>query len=602
LFKRALKYVATAAVLLAPTLASVAAAPPAHASPPGNTDNGKRIGQSTLAISHDESADPDCAQTWTSYYEATLDYGVANPAAQSMAGSNGNHFAPGASVDLHLSWSLPNYGLCANSFATSAVVSVKDMNGFVQASWTETQQMRGSATDYVTLTMPLYAGNYYLGISLVGGNENGASTEGGCCTGLHSPNDNLINAYAKGLVSFGYMAGMYDQPAGTNTTTRFDTDEGLLLKSTSLTRVFKATWNLPPVTVSNYASANVGVIFDISSPKNTVDPNIAQDPSVSKWGTLATTHMDHHTVGGVDVGLVAIVTSLYNTAKNNNVPIYFGLWHEPNGQWYDNCQSAGCNGNYADYKNMYHHLESVVQSVAGVGSPYLRTIYIEVDSQAKLTNDPFRPADADYDVMGADLYNYYQFQCNPSCTGWKYASDANKLGVASTTGTGILAQAVIHNKHLILPEMGTHPGCPGGYNGVTPPSVEDANCGSITTGYSKDLYFQDLATLLTDTTRSDAWYIQSLFIGFAYYNFVTTKHDWEFVNREHPTVNNESQCQIPLALNKTCWNGTANTGDHDAAGWGNSFVTDSHYNDRNSGWFAGVVQGTGSANRVPLFG
>jgi hypothetical protein len=358
-------------------------------------------------------------------------------------------------------------------------------------------------------------------------------------------------------------------------------------------RVYQSSWALPPTSVTTLASHNVGVIYSIGW--NGTTANFTQTTGKSKWKTIADGGQDSGTNG-----LIAQIQSLASTASTHKVPIDIGLWHEPGGNWsvghpkVDSCSTSGCDGSSTEYQAMYQHLHDLVGTY---GNAYTRVIYIEVDSTIKLATDPNRPADTAYDLLGPDLYNYYVWQ---SARAWHYASDSGKIG--SYPGTGILALAVAHSKHIVFPEVGTHPGCPGGWNTASSGTAEDSGCLSTDPASpTKNQYFQDLAKLLTDTGRSDAAQIETWIEGFVYYHHVAT-HDWEFVNREAPTYNYESNTSCPSAWGRTCWNGDYDSsGDHDSNGWGTSFVTDSaSYNHNHSNWFVGATSGTLSAGRAPI--
>jgi hypothetical protein len=349
-------------------------------------------------------------------------------------------------------------------------------------------------------------------------------------------------------------------------------------------------------TISQFTDSQ-HVVMGNAATANGTNQNYTIERILSRMRTIARGDADSGTNG-----LIAQIQSLASTASTYSVPIAIALMHEPSvaPSKIDNCQYLDCNGSSQDFKDMYHHLFYIVHKAgsdqSGYGNHWLRVIYIEVDSAINSESDPNRPADADYDLLGPDVYNFYRFKS--ASTGWKYASDSGKLG---TNASGnILEVAVAHNKHILLAEVGTHPGCPGGYTTSGSPTLEDAQCGSTDTSPTKNQYFQNLAQYLTLDTQADHALIQQWVEGFIYFHqHDYAAHDWQFTNRQDTTTNKESSTGCPPSWTKLCWNGDYDSTDSDAKGWGQFVTNNSTYNNNRASWFVATKGTSGSANRKP---
>jgi len=640
LLRHALKHAALAAALLIPTLAVVAVAPPAFASGSADVFAGDQLGMTSIKMVHDETGDPDCGQAWTSYYAATVTSSPFDAQAAFATSNTNTHYGPNSSQTVTFAWKGRLTSGCPYSQATTATLSFNGLDGipYTQVT-TSTIPATASGSLSVTLSLPNGAGQYYLGMVLNGNNEDFASTEATCCTEpLHSAADSETAYWSPGFVSAGYMVSLHDDrgtsvcptlyPGGPATTIGcFDTDEYLLGKSLSMDRIYKSTWGAVPSSVTTDASHSVGVAY--SEKWATSDSNfVAESSSTHLFQSVADGWDDTTGVHGVTNGLISQIQSLESIASTHQVPITFTLFHEPHefkssGSGVDvssseftptkTCTGTGsaCFGTAAEYRAMYHHLESLVNQYGkdSYGRPWVKVMYIETDFNMSAQTsgvylcptqpgvgcaDATRPANVDYDVLGPDLYNFYTF----NAASWKEATDSTKLNTSGSAGLITLADN--EQKHILVAEMGTHPGCPGGWNSQNNlGGAEDAKCSSGVTTETKNGWFQTLASGLTGTSTNAAL-IQKWFVGFIYFHLDGPSHDWQFVNRAS-TLNKETAC--PATWGSTsCWNGDIDTtGDHDSNGWGAAFVNNSSANNNHASWFVGAGLGSPADYRQALF-
>jgi hypothetical protein len=237
---------------------------------------------------------------------------------------------------------------------------------------------------------------------------------------------------------------------------------------------------------------------------------------------------------------------------------------------------------------MYAHVHSLL-GTGDANYPWIRLAYIELATNMMPGPDSYRPANSNYDLLGPDTYNYFRWKagctgggsgCTNSTGNWHNPTDSTLLGNSTA---GVIKLAISEQKHIMIPELGTHPGCPGGGTGNTDGSY--GHCLGTDTGTSKDAWFRDLAGALTSNPDYEQWVD-----GWAYYNSSPTDpvsnpaatYDWQFTNPSN-TRNNDLSCPIPSGSNN-CWDGDNNT----ATGYHDSFVVDSSYNHSDSSWFVGT--------------
>ena len=458
------------------------------------------------------------------------------------------------------------------------------------------------------------AGQWYVGISLSDSvvcpcaPESGASTEGGLPAG-----SNVTSSYTKGMFSTGLMSGFADAQ-GASAYTAINGSSGVG-KGMSLNRIFDTSWDLPGTVgsgsdVDTAAAAGRGITWSIH-PTGTHFVSCSGD---TPWGSVAAGCDDTGTYG-----LTSILGQLEAIGEHYHVPVQLAIDHEPHNNTSDwgtsgvgSCVAKStCDGSSTEYRNMYHD----VHNLLGAGDqnyPHVQLIYIAVDtnmSKNKVENgggtcpggtvagcgDIDRPADADYDLLGADVYNYFKWcttgggTCTDSTGSWDDIASTGggsarvntvaKMGTVAS-GKGDIAVAAVHKKHILMTELGTHPGCPGG--GTTESGgVLDGNVGHCATGdptATKDQWFENFAS----TLASDSGY-QTWFEGFEYFNnnhsiSSGTVFDWQFVDRTGNSNNSESGCPSGVP----CWTGLT--------GYKNLTVSGSTA----SGWFlndAGVNTG-----------
>jgi hypothetical protein len=495
------------------------------------------------------------------------------------------HHAPGGSFTLRLEWSSTRSGGASGEASQAEVYFVDSAGSQIGTTkWTvNLTNVDGSSTRAMHFdTDPIdgnaddaeRSGNMFLYVKLVGtGPGVGAGSGQPYCGDTATEYTNDWEVCGVGIFSAGYMIGLDDDRGKS----AFDTAEANVGKDFQAARSFISYWDLPPSDVTTYASDHRMVIYSVKSKNSGSHNNFTQTSSPSwksRWRTVADGDQDSGTYG-----LIAQIQSLASTASTYSVPIVFSIWHEPHDD-VDGCQTSGCNGTEEDYRDMYAHLRVLMEDY---GNKWLKIAYIAVDSKM-ITGSPvgatdyLRPDDGDYDLLGPDLYNYYRWKSgagNQSQTvdpaTWKNPSYSSKIGLASDNG--LLKLAINHGKHLIFPEVGTHPGCPGGGTGTADGTV--GHCLGGETTHTKDEYFRDFATKITTNSDYQKWVI-----GWVYFHHSPTNtgssalYDWSFTNRTN-TNNSEASCP-----NANCWTGTT--------GWQDAFVNDNaSYNNHHEEWFVG---------------
>jgi len=624
LFRRALKHAALAAALLLPTLAGVVIqAPAAHASGTASaypTGSGQEPGEASLVETHSSST---CGTgAYTRYYTVSADPEALDGHSTRNGGID-YHSMPGKAVGFDLTWntvgtdcpaddaydtnvtlyhwngsSFDNISTCEEVGTTNGTASGSDLgneldNYCLDGFYNEWGIGGGGDSSGTPL-----AGQWYVGISLadsVGTSapESGASTEGGLPAG-----SNVTSSYTKGMFSTGYMSGFGDA-RGYSAYNAIDSAVG---KDMSLVRIFGGNWSKPGTVGDNgdidkNAAAHRGIIWSI----NPTGSNFTVDGTDSRWKTVADGDMDSGTFG-----LTTILSQLDAFGAHYNVPILFAIRHEPHAKASDwaSCGTS-CEGTSTEYKNMYAHLRSLM-GAGDVNYPHVKLIYIAVDTNMnanKIHNtstscgdsgcgDSLRPADTDYDVLGPDLYNYFKWvsgcsdplggtTCTSTSGAWLMpTSDGTgssrvnttaKIGLTTTKGDIVVAKD--HNKHIIFPELGTHPGCPG--SGTDDTSGNVGHCATGDPSYQKDAWFRDLATGLTSNADYEKW-----IEGWAYFNnnhstSSGTIYDWQFVDRSGNSNNSESACPSGVP----CWTGLT--------GYQDLVVNSDTYNNSHPDWVVG---------------
>jgi hypothetical protein len=540
--------------------------------------------------------DDDYAVTADALFDPTTDLGTPD-----------YHFGPRTSITLHFAWDQTGaqYGSCPGYEADTAVVTLRHFNngaaGTQVGTTTWTVDMSGAigGTGDVTKTMyfdgdpfalsghpitPDAVGQFYVGISLThGGDEVGANTEGGTPAG--NANDTPENFYTQGLFSTGFMSGFADADGASS----YGTINTAVGKNMSLERLFVDHWDLPGTVgsgsaVDTAAAAGRGVVWSIKPSGTNFVTCSAGTGTSTPWESVAAGCNDTGTYG-----LTNILSQLDALGANYHVPMIFAIEHEPHNNTSDwgsggvgSCVAKStCDGSSSEYRAMYNDVHNLL-GPADEFYPHVQLIYIAVDTnmsqnKVKATNgtctggtvagcgDIDRPADTDYDLLGADVYNYFKWVAGGPASGtstsgsWNdiasTGSGSSRVNIIAKMGTvasgkGDMAVAAVHQKHILMTELGTHPGCPGSGTGTTDGDVGHCATGDPTA--TKDQWFQNFASTLASDTGYQTW-----FEGFAYFNNnhhnspTGALYDWQFVDRTGNPNNSESACPSGVP----CWTG-----------------------------------------------
>jgi len=626
-----------AALLVPTIAAVGVQAPAAHAATQQLTYNGWNEGDTYVAINHHDTATGCNKSWTDYYSFTATPYGAANPNwdPSSEASSVNFHFAPGEHLTAYFDALINTPSGCTANQATEMYAKIMQPQGYpspysggndpgyvTDNNWDQTFTgcVAGTKCEYThdmwldpatfsgTQTSPL-KGMYEMYFNLeAGGDEAGLDSVGDCYPGPCSTStDTVTGVFSNGIFETGYNASMVD-----TSSTRISQDVTAAGKGMAYDRVYGG-WGLPnsaesgrvandSLTQSVFWSVN----FSVDSP---LPSGFVVESGKSVLRSIADGYDDTLSNG---TGLIAQIDQLATDAEQTGLTAGFTLWHEPAGGGGSGSRAIGHVGAYGsvgssqDLRDAYQHLYNLVYGLNGhstaEGQGWVKVVYIETNwamnkngtrgstgcpedvGQTGVAGggDPNRPCDSAYDTLGVDMYNYYQMAhwsgttvCPASgtaCDAWRDAGYSSFLG-STTDSASTLAVAAKHQKHIVITELGSHPGCPGGRNGAPSGDKEDANCPSSGTLTTRDTWFQNFYNTLTGTSaQSVQW--QHWIIGFMYYNEIHN-HDMEVINRTATTYNAETSAVCTArswTATSPCWTGNygaSSTQDlEDYAGWG----------------------------------
>lgn len=209
----------------------------------------------------------------------------------------------------------------------------------------------------------------------------------------------------------------------------------------------------------------------------------------------------------------------------------------------DKDDRKACLGTSADFKAMYQALEDIrnnsctsTGATTGLGSPCSKVLIQYIGVVGNMTTsgaygvgsgDKMAPVDrdgsgnitdTDFDVLGADPYNYGCFDNSSGCTGdggWESFEDTVDKPSSSTS---LLDLASVYNKKVLLDEVGSHPGC----SGLT--TDPNNNCAGSSTYTTRSKWMIDAHNYLATDFEANKY-----IMGWIYYHTVKT-HDWRFLD------------------------------------------------------------------------
>lgn len=354
-------------------------------------------------------------------------------------------------------------------------------------------------------------------------------------------------------------------------------------------RKFKSSWDNPGTTgdVANYAGEGKAVAWSAkppawsgSCPQNLSQPGYEACSGTSPWdgataaatsGTVTMRSMIRQlqdlSGGSGEPSFHTITIShephdnAIDTAQgwnNGNASRKCGASADPglgvdlnsDGDFDDPNEFEPCAGFAQDFKDMYAALRTTRNNScdefgATTGTGYacsrVKIQYIGVTS--RLTDnsgggvgsgDPMRPASTDFDILGADPYNYGCYDNGSSCNsgdgdgdgltdgGWE---EFENMVDKQSSSNSLLDLAAALNKRVILDEVGSHPGC-------TPPDSTN-KCNNSTDSTSRSTWMDNAYTYMTTDAEAKKY-----IIGWIYFHVIHT-YEWRFMN--YGAVNPDSR-------------------------------------------------------------
>jgi hypothetical protein len=564
--KRALKHAALAAALLLPTLAGIAVAPAAHATSLPYTYSPFRgmAKVDTFKASGANTTEVDAAA-----YMKPAGYATCAAAPEEVDASWGNDtdpwkFAPGDSATLCLGTLVGWSGSKLETWSTATVTIYDSVSGATAlgsgVTITNTSSNDGQITDvpFHFDSAPIdgtnqaaRAGSYEMVVSL--------TTTSTCTTACDSRGNGAGSDYAQGYVdaSNGIMAGE-DPSTGTSTAeASMETDEtvtGGPGKVMPITRAFNTSLSAPAAGIATLAKSGTtghgGRLVVYSFSPKTYVPTTGH----SAWYDIAN--------GTLDTSLTTWLTTLATdaTASGAAGQMLVTISHEPHDNASDvkgcTVNTTTCFGSALEFRAMLTHLHALIATMGK--SSILKTIYIATDwwgttygndgvvggpsvigggdtmypgntnRKCNLANTT-ACASGNVDYLGVDTYNYYQYDSTsapPNYHNGTWAKLTDKLFLNDGTRSyGVIPLAKRLNKQVIIPELGSHPGCLSG------DTQEGCNLLGITlSNETRDNWFEDGLTSVERSTDA----LQYL-LGFAYFHKQAT-WNWEFINDSVQTL------------------------------------------------------------------
>jgi hypothetical protein len=586
LFRRALKHAALTAALFLPTVAGIVTASPAQATTYSTSGPYKN---DAYVWAEYQTNDP------TYYADMQAVVSLASTASAFNWDSDGNTInnyangaiqASGGSTTIYLSeFTYPDNSVnasCTGSQGDPVNFRIQVRNATTHAqigssSWTPSYSE--ACNTFYTQQRPLYlnsdplgngtgtplaAGTYELYLAVEGGTADltGLTSEGG--HGSASSNYFENTAIGTFTVVSGAMLGLIDNRSSDGSAT---TNEGVLTddangistnKSYAVSRIYDQSWQLPSAEVQHQIQAGKLVMWSEKAPTSVVTDTQGGNHNVPQWSNI-----NASTDGGTS-GLYAQLEALYGWADGLNghasQVVYVAVEHEPHGNASDwgsgSCATTsngtggtynGCHGTAAQFVAAFQHVRNALNYLEFNGYPGISKrvllAYCAVQSNAvkKVTGgvigsgDTLYPGTDAVDFLAHDVYNWYHYSTSGdgtnfnTTTPWK--DPATLFGDANT---GIVTLARQQGKLLLMGELGSHPGCPGG-------GVNDQGCtGTETSGgtgnakiQSRDDWFQKVADWIR---TSDT---QHTIIGWGYYHDkpinacpcnTPPKWNWQFTN------------------------------------------------------------------------
>jgi hypothetical protein len=360
-----------------------------------------------------------------------------------------------------------------------------------------------------------------------------------------------------------------------------DAVEGVLGGSNQfgLVRHFKSSWGNPGTTgtVNDYADEGKAVAWSVkppawtgSCPQNLGQAGIEACSGTSAWDKAAADNTDGES-------LRSMIRQLQDHAGGAGEPSFHTITisHEPHdnaidtvqgwnggagsrkcgttsdpglgidlnsdGDYDDTNEMEPCAGTVADFKAMYTNLRTARDGACdgsggtgGTGSPCSRVKIQYIGTVTRLIEkgggtfvgdaDLARPNSADYDILGADPYNYGCYD-NSTCTGdggWDSFEETIDDPAAAYDRVALphykmtlLGLAERLGKRVILDEVGSHPGC----NGV---SDFTFNCDGSSGVTSRSTWMADAYDYMTTDVEA-----QRYLIGWIYFH-VSKSNEWRF--------------------------------------------------------------------------
>jgi len=563
LLNRSLRRAVLATTLLLPTLATVLVAPavtmPAAADS-WHQQDGPLQGQSWVQVQTDNGND-----IWAhvGFLPAALNNCAQIPDYDNTNSRGNWNFNAGDTASLCVNFqtvndSDPSNGdIAGDGHWTSVTVKAMKWNGaqLGTASWT--------STDYATIgdngfsapipfrfdTDPLngttdasYTGTVELYISVTVVDANGTTTHTGDSRGVGTTND--PGYHAQGVVQSGahqYLIGSHPDGNSLTELTGEQASTGVN-KNYSLVRDYQSTWAVPGARDATWAGQGKAIIWSANP------ASLGWTGTTSPWAKAAA---DTTTIN-------SIVQSLQNSGNSGGVPMFLAVSQEPHDNASDTTQgwdsghsdrkcgsstspSGGttpCLGTSTEFKSMYSALKTAQSTECNAsggttgtlgfpcGKVYITYIGVGSNMTPGTTTvgdqDIMRPSDGIYDVLGSDVYNWGCFRkaagtCTDSTHGnnneWK---SLQTLVEDTSTNNYLLNLANVHNKPLIIPEIGSAPGCNG---------TETTNgCNGSSTNFDRGTWMTDAYNFLTTDPLAHAY-----LIGFAYFHALGT-YDWRFID------------------------------------------------------------------------
>lgn len=549
MLRHALKCVAAAALLLAPTLTMVASAPQAFA------DWSYPFGTCYTSCTYKGLAEGHIGWSNGAAKDISMSIDTVNPTATPTDQTDWTGTA-GGSVTVRVQWT--NTGTPPSPAITDWTrIDIQCWHGCpntytpITHYFTSTEMANQLAFISVPLNANLsgggaaYLGDMNLGFQILSPDPNldgsGLYFDEYCgCVTSYGPGTQAANSALGSdmiLRGTGAILGQSDNTVSTNESTI-----GSTFRFGAI-RTYQTTWARPSSTELGYMSSGHRIlIFSNRPPTATGCSN-----GYPRWSLVTDANCDGVVDHTNDALLDNALRDLQSAAATGNTQAIYTMFHEPNhlldGSGCIPVSMTGqdptktCAGTATDYANAWQRVRDHVSGTNGAtaacgtapnyGQVCDRVLlsYTEVPSNMVGT-DTLRPADNIVDLYTPDPYTYFcYYDGSTSCdSSAKYRSFQTIVSNTGGDGHGwdIVSIAKAHNKQMLFGEVGAHPGCPNGSSdpGCGPP---DSTVSGTGVGTTRSQWFSDMASYLSTNTDAKQW-----IIGFAYY--VAGTHDWKFVN------------------------------------------------------------------------